>query len=125
MPPSIASAHLSVWPGSQDWRMAFDAVLHRTQSSVPMADSFAAMCSKYCARFEAAMLLHLLHENCRRSDTHAALPPGQHRRNRRGFEVTIKPDWRRYSDVATPVARNEFCPAGLARQLVSQVSLST
>src|SRR3954453_12279594 len=115
MPPSTAAVHQSARQESQDWQKVFDALLHRTQSSVPMADSFAARCSKYCARFEAAMLLHLLHENCRRSDTHAALLPGQHRRNRRGFEVTIEPDWRRYSDVATPVARNEFCPAGLAR----------
>src|SRR5436305_3354372 len=115
MPPSTASAHHSVWRESQDSRTAFDALLHQTRSSIPMADFFATRCSKYCARFEAAMLLHLLHENSRRSDTHAVLLPGPHRPNRRDFEVTIEPDWQRYSDVAAPVAQSEFCPAGLAR----------
>src|SRR5207253_4169543 len=115
MPPSIASAHLSLWPGSQDWRTAFDALLHRTQSLARSDGFFATRCSKCCARFEAAMLLHLLHENSRRSDTHAVLLPGPHRPNRRDFEVTIEPDWQRYSDVAAPVAQSEFCPAGLAR----------
>src|SRR2546423_14033911 len=111
MPPSTASAHQSARQESQDWRMSFDALLHRTQSLARSDGFFATRCSKCCARFEAAMLVHLLRENSRRSDTHVMLLPGQHRRNRRDFEVTIEPDWRRYSDVATPVAQNEFCPA--------------